>query len=201
MSKFKIKSKFCNGRGLTLIEILIVVSLMAMISLALYNAFNNGLKIWKLSQRLVVEEDIAIFFDKISQDLRNAYLHSKITFDGTEQRFAFPTIVRVIAPANPTLYQDQLGRVEYFYDAAERKLYRKQATYGQALGETFEDPQLIAKSIDQVRFRYIYLTQQEPKYSEQVLETIPSAVDVEVEFSDTKNRHLLHKLILIPIGS
>ncbi len=186
---------------MTLLEVLIVVSLIAMIALALYHSLTNGLRIWDKSRQLVVEEDVAIFFDKIRHDLDNTFWYSKIKFEGTEERCSFPTIVHVALDAERMSYQDQLGNVEYYFDGLAKKIYRRQASYGEALNGEFGPPQILAKDISRVKFQYIYLTEDEAKYSEQVLEVMPAAIDIEVEFSDRDGRRSFHKVIDIPIGS
>ena len=85
--------RLLSRRAMTLMEILIVVSLIAMMSVAIFNALSNGMKIWKRSQQMVIEEDIAVFFDKIAHDIRNAFVFSQFRFEGDELRFAFPTMV------------------------------------------------------------------------------------------------------------
>ena len=73
--------------GLTLIEILLVLSLVSIISIALYKALRNGLQVWERSRYLVVEEDIAIFFDKITQDIKNSYFIQRLDLKGRKRIF------------------------------------------------------------------------------------------------------------------
>src|SRR3989338_2632588 len=67
-----------SKKSFTLIEMLLVTSLMAMIGLAVYHSLVNGMKIWDASTRYTAEEDVALFFDKISQDIRSATNYSLI---------------------------------------------------------------------------------------------------------------------------
>ena len=193
-----------HPRAMTLIEILLVLSLVTMISIALYKALRNGLQVWERSRRLVVEEDIAIFFDKMSQDIKNSYLYSKIRFEGTEVNFLFPTIVRVTADAHSGAPRgelvDQLGRVHYFFDPQQRTIGKRAANYSQALKNKFGPPQILAQSIDRLKFRYYYRTDQGEVFSPKVLDTLPAGVDVEVLFSDKKGQRSIHKFIDVPIG-
>ena len=184
---------------------LLVTSLMAMIGLAVYHSLINGIKIWDVSNRYTVEEDIAIFFEKISQDLRNAFPYSKIDFRGDHQSIAFPRMVHVLSNSQGTSsggrYLDQIGKVEYYFDVTQKKILKKQADYGQALTGEFAQPQEMTGPVERLNIDYIYLTDKEEIHSEQVLETFPSSVQVEVTFSDNMGSHLMKKIIDLPMGS
>lgn len=181
---------------MTLIEILIVVSLISMLSLALYNAFSNGIRVWDKSQRLVVEEDIAIFFDKLSRDLRNTYSYSKINFVGADHRFTFPSRVLTLRGLQSGHdYIEQLGSVEYFYDFNEDAIFRRQANYGQSLSDQFDRPQLLVSSVDHLKFRYFYLTDDGEIFSLDALEGLPIGIEIEVQFSDNQGQRIVRKFI------
>ena len=191
--------------GMTLMEVLIVVSIVAVVSLSLFNAFSNGLKVWRLSQQLVLEEDVAIFLDRLSQDLRNSFLYSKIYFEGDHYDFAFPT--RVVTridfnktPDNPDDIEDQMGRVEYIFEPSRKLLVRRQANYSQALMKTFSDPRIMLEGVDRVEFKYIYLTEEKEIVSEQMLEILPASIKVEVDFSDQFGQRSIEKYIDLPLG-
>ena len=190
---------------MTLMEILLVVSLVSMVSVALYKVLSQGLRVWERSQQFVAEEDIAIFFEKITADLRNSYVFSKNRFEGTENKFIFPTIVRVAVDAPRGVghgeLADQIGRVEYFYDGQHRAIYKRTANYSRALRNTFDTPQFVAGLVDRLTFRYLYLTDNGELFSSKVLDVIPAGVDVEVLFSDKNGQRSMHKFVEIPIGS
>jgi len=206
LNEFRIRRRIHRSerKGMTFIEILIVASLISLISMALYNVLSNGIRVWERSRRMVIEEDVAIFFDKLSQDLRNTFYHSKIPFDGNEFRFSFPTMVRT--PANAGRGHSggedihQIGRVEYYYDTIEDKIYKRQANYGQAINERFGQPRLLLSSVEKFRFRYVYLTEDEEVMSDEVLEFLPSSIELEIEFFDDKGKRTMRKLIDVPIG-
>lgn len=192
-----------SSRGLTLIEILLVVSLVSLITLALYVSFANGLKVWERSRQLVLEEDMAIFLDKLSHDLRNTYTYSKVSAKGTSTRFVFPAIVHTMADPKMGLpedaYIDQMGQVEYYFDTTDKSIYRRQANYSQGLKEKFQNSLRLASSIDKLDFQYHYLTDTGEKISDEVLEYMPFGVDVKIEFSDKLGKHVIRRFIDIPL--
>ena len=192
-------------KGMTLMEILIVMSLLALVSLAIYHSLSNGIRVWERNRELVVEEDVVIFFDKLTQDLRNTYFYSKINFKGDEFRFSFPTIVYTPADKRSNIpegeFIEQMGRVEYYYDFNDNTLYRRQANYSQALNERFGRPRALVTSVDRIKFRYHYITDEEEIYTPEILDVLPSGVEVEVEFSDNQGQKMMRKFVDIPIGS
>ena len=191
--------------AMTLMEILIVISLVAMLSIALYHSVSQGIRIWEKSQRLVIEEDVVLFFDKLSQDLRNSFSYSSIPFEGHQFRLSFPALVQVSVEKpgryDKKDYKEQIGKVEYSFDPNKDCVIKKQAGYGQALSEEFSLSQEVLKSVQMVQFRYVYLTAEGEYLSPDVLEVIPASVEVTVEFSDQLGKRELHKLIDIPVGS
>ena len=197
---------FYRGHGgMTLMEILLVVSLIGIVSLAIYHALSNGIKVYQRHQRLVVEEDVVIFFEKLKQDVRQSFRYAKIPFKGDSYTFSFPTFVTTRADArsglNPDRYIDQLGRVEYSYDLNDDTIYRRQANYSQALSNQYGEKQALVTSVRDLKFRYFYFTDKTEEYSPEVLETVPYGVEVEITFSDARGTRSLKKFIHLPIES
>ncbi|HSV43921.1 MAG TPA: hypothetical protein VLJ10_05135, partial [Candidatus Bathyarchaeia archaeon] len=79
-----------NKISFTLIELLLVASLLSLISVSLYQALSNGLRVWQYTRRLSVEEDVMIFLDKLSADLRNSFDYSLFFFDEGKNYVSFP---------------------------------------------------------------------------------------------------------------
>lgn len=191
--------------GMTLMEILLVVSLVSMISLALYKSLANGIKVYQRSQRMIVEEDIAVFLDRLTGDLRNTFLFSQIAFEGSELKLSFPTIVRV--PADPSSdyppgeYIDQIGRVEYSFELYDDKLFYKVSDYGQGIDQNFNEPRVLLQNIKNIRFGYISITPEGEVVNPSAYGTLPATVQVEIEFSDEWGKKSIVREIDIPAGS
>ncbi len=189
---------------MTFIEILIVVSLLALIGGFFYRSLSQGLKIWKESRSLVLEQDIAIFFEKITYDLKNTFYYSRIGFAGKENQLTFATFVPTPAEqqdldedAGPI---DQIGKVEYLFDYNQKKLFKRIADYSQALRGNFQPEQLILSSLDNVTFRYFHLDSHHQFIPGDYSESIPSAVEIQVSYSDETGKKIVQKMISIPVG-
>ena len=188
----------------TLIEVLLVVSLLAVISIAVFNTFLNGMKIWNKSYRAIFEEDILVFFEKINMDLRNVVRYSQIRFEGDKNHLTFATLVKV--PSDPRRvfkeesYVNEIGRVEYYFDETDRAIVRRQAGYGQTFKNKFEPPRRLANTVNFLRFMYFYKTAEGYTMQKEGENIIPAAVGIEVEYGYEKDRRRMTKFIEIPIG-
>jgi len=187
---------------MTFIEIMLVVALIGMVSLALYKSFANGLRVWQKSRELIVEEDILIFFDKFAQDLRNTFVYTSLPFKGDIRRVDFPAFVwmpSMNSHEREGEFKDQMGRIEYSYDDAQKQIIRRQANYSQAMNGAYEMPQTVARFIDSLHFRYYYLTSSEEVFSEEVLEVMPAGIEVTVQFSDVNGTREIKRYFNIPL--
>lgn len=194
-----------NKSGLTFVEVILATALTAMVGVTIYQSLSMGIGVWQRSQQLNLEEDVVIFFDKLSYDLYNSFLFSQIKFEGNEFKIAFPTIVYTPADRRLNLgedvYVEQIGKVEYYYDLGADKVYRRQANYSQALRERYADPQELVAGVDNLRFRFYFLTERDELSSSEILDVLPTGVEVTVEFSDAKGKRTMRKFIDIPVGS
>ncbi len=203
MSKNVLKDK--KGKGFTLIEVLVTVSLISLLSFMLYSSLVNGLKIWKKSQQLVVEEDVAIFFDKISRGLQNTFNHSELKFRGNAQMISFPSLLNMLTDKKSSLgegkYVQQMGQVKYYFDKETGAIFEQKANYGQALNNVFSNPRKIVGGITSFQILYYYLDGDKEVEGNKIEEQIPNAVKVEVLFQEGLRSKILNKWINIPVGN
>ena len=189
--------------GFTLIEALLVVSMIAMIGLTLYSTFSNGVKLWQRGQQFVAEEDISIFFDKIGGELRNTFEYSLIGFKGREKAISFPTFVHAplySSAKDKGFYVDQIGRVEYYFDSSKKKLFRRQADYGQALSGDSDAERPLLNNIESVQFNYFFVNRVAGRPERTTfMDEIPVMVRIDVEFVDEKGqKRTLNKIVALP---
>ena len=145
-----------SKKSFTLVEMLLVTSLIAVIGVAVFHSLADGLKIWEAAKVSAKEEDVALFFDKLSQDLHNATEYSLLKFDGNDDKLSFATIVRTMDPGESLSPEvvSQIGRVEYEFDQVRNVLLRRQAGYGQALAKKFDPPRPLVEAVSFVKFSY-----------------------------------------------
>jgi len=187
------------NRGFTLTEILLVAVMLSVIGLAVYNAFNNGIKIWKRIVRNVIEEDVSIFFEKISRDLKNSFEYTGIKFEGLPQRIAFATL---IVPRESKNSKYEIGYVAYFEDSMDKSINRQQQNYSQLYQDINPMPLKVVSNIKNLTFEYYYYDPNRDKASWESSwedeENLPLAVRVKVEFYEDNREKTLVKSISIP---
>jgi len=193
-----------TAKGFTMVETILVMGLLATISIAIFSTLSNGLKIWKRGYQSVLEEDLLIFFDKMSHDLHNAVDFTQLPLAGKTDSFTFATIIRTPADAKLSLdneYVKQIGKVGYYFDAAQKGIFRRQANYSLALENKYNQERLLAVDVRSVKFQYYYRKTKQFQLLPETTAQLPSAVRVTVDFGSTRHPQSMVKLIPIPVGS
>jgi len=191
-------------RAFTLTEVLLVSCMFAVISLAVFNAFSNGFKLWARGQHVMVEGDMAIFLDRIAEDLRQTVIITGIPFKGDSTQLSFPAIIIGPTDANGSRSAegtgDQIGAIQYTFDPDQKKIFRRQATYGQALKEQWSDPVEEANLVEDISMRYYFTANPGLDVKSQTDQGIPMGIMVDLQFMvDGQLRHM-RRFLLIPVG-
>lgn len=185
-------------------EILLVTAMITVISLAVYNAFSNGFKLWARGQHVTVEGDMSIFLDRISGDLRQTVLMSTIPFKGNSEELSFPAIILASTDINSSRTEEgtgrQIGAIQYTYDPAEKKIYRSQAFYGQALKEDWPQPQEVASLIEGIDLRYYFKADHGLQVKTQTEEGVPMGVMIDIQFLVDGQMVHMRRFMTIPVG-
>jgi hypothetical protein len=188
-------------RAFTFIEIMLTVAAFAALSTAVFTCLASGLRLWERGKALAVDEDVTIFFDRFSSDLRNAFSFSTIDFHGEESRLHFPTLVwtpadRVSVRADEGMV-DQIGAVEYSFDPGRGVLVRRQADYALAVKGAWGPEMTVVERVTALRLHYFYGTSPDPQMS---AEALPSGVEVELVISDGKFEKTFRRYVILPAG-
>ena len=172
--------------------------MLGVISLAIFSTFNNGFKIWQKINKPLAEEDLGIFFDKISQDLSNCFKSSSIPFTGDQNNLGIPTLVN-----SPRLKTRTLGLVVYSYDQQSGVLNRQQKDFSQIYSRQEDDPVHLLKNIRSFKLEYYYFDTQKQEYlwkEECSGVGIPLAVRVGLDLNDSSGTDKIIRTITIPVG-
>jgi prepilin-type N-terminal cleavage/methylation domain-containing protein len=193
-----------KNKAFTLTEILLVSAMFALISLAVFNAFSNGFKLWARGQHVMVEGDIAIFLDRIAEDLRQTAVISGIGFKGIGDELSFPAVIWGPTDASGWRAKEefggQLGAIRYIYDPSQKSVFRYQATYGQALKEQWSQPLEAAREIETIDFRYYFKTDRGLDIKSQTDEGIPMGLMVDVQYLVEGQIFHMRRFLVIPVG-
>ncbi len=185
-------------------EILLVAILMAVIGIATANVFANGLKLWAKSAQVIREADVIVFFDKFGADLRSSYVIDGIAFKGLGMEISWPGIIFTDADENSVraheVMVDQLGTVQYRFDPADKKIYRRQANYSQALKGRWGREVVVASHIEEVSFQYFFPADQGLHVKSMVDGEVPLGVSIDIRFEGDDYERRLHRFFPIMIG-
>lgn len=145
-----------NHRGLTFIELLLVVSLVSVVMLSVTQAFINGLKLWRSANQLNGSHQLTLFMDQFCQDLRHVQTIQTIPFKGLSQQLTFPTIAFI--EHDPYSWHQgrlwQMAAVRYDYDPENKIINRSYASYGEALKRRFPKAVEVLTGVQRVELRY-----------------------------------------------
>ncbi len=185
--------------GFTLIELLIVVAMMGAIGLALYGTLSSGIKIWQKSLETSPKEDLGIFFDKLSSDIRNSVKVTGMAFTGNQEGFKCPTIVN-----SAKLNARTVGEVKYKYESAAGKIRRHVLDYSDLYSVNDGTERYGIDGVKIAVFMYYIFdeTKQEYLWVEGVSgEDPPFAVSVELEITKGGKTERYEKTVGIPIAN
>jgi prepilin-type N-terminal cleavage/methylation domain-containing protein len=140
--------KRANMKGLTLVELLMVTAMLSIVSLAIFSTFSSGLRIWQRVNTKTPYEDLGIFFDKFSGDLRNSFKFKGLRFSGGYNSFGFPTLLD-----NRVLNVRTVGEVTYSYDFNKEAFNRNAKDFSQAFSNG-EGAEQQLNNVKSLRFQY-----------------------------------------------
>ena len=191
-------------RGFTLTEVLLVSAMFAVISLAVFNAFSNGFKLWARGQHVLVEGDTAIFLDRIAEDLRQTVIISGIPFKGNSTEVSFPAIISAPTDKNGSRAKEgtaaQIGAVRYTLDPSQKKIFRSQAIYGQALKSQWSGPVEVVSLIEDISLQYYFKADRGLDVKSQTDQGIPMGIMIDVQFLVEDQVFHMRRFMIIPVG-
>ena len=192
-----------SNRGFTLIEVMLAASIIAIVALALYATFASGIRVMSLVTRPVAEEDVDIFFEKLSRELQNSFHYAKIPFQGQNDRFSFATTIQT----DKKLGGDHgIGRVSYAYDSAHNAILRTQENVSQIYQELSGPSNKVFFPLSSLQVQYFKYDPAEKTYEwkEEWEETedkaIPLAVKVVLHVQGEEKEQGIARTIAIPVG-
>lgn len=196
--RYMIKKRRYRG-GFTLIEMMVVIVSMTVLALAIYSTLSSGVKIWQRLGSEVSAEDVDIFFEKLTADLRSAVVYKAIDFSGEEDGFSLPALV-----ASQRLNIKTVGKVEYSFDSG-KKIVRRSVTdfSGISREESPTTIQEVLRDVTSLRFEYYVYDKALKQYLWQSgwSEKVPIAIKVELEMERDGKSVNFAQTVGIPIGN
>ncbi|MBL7071963.1 MAG: type II secretion system protein [Candidatus Omnitrophica bacterium] len=203
----------CKKNAFTLIELMIAMSIFAVVAIALYSAFFAGISIWRRStEGGNIHQQIKFAMDDIARDFRNT-VHmttdeeSAFVFSGNSAEVSFITLEGAyLEEANISLRQ--LVKVKYEYDSAAGELIRMKAGKAEGFNIETAEKEVLFAGVDDCGFYYCYDSEEEfEPYSwedewDDEESRIPRGVRFVINVKAGKNNEKLSltKTMFIPAG-
>jgi len=194
-----------RNAGFTLVELLVVISLMALIGMSLYAMFASAMDMMRRVSRSEVAEDVAVLLEKFDREISSQVTFRGIPFDGKETSLSFPSRIELDKRA---LMNKGIGRVSYSFDESQRTFARSQENPNQIHKPEEEiKPTTALEGVTGVKFQYfVYLKASKvfewvPVWNSLENEgAIPSAVKVEFSCVRGEEDHVFTRTVAVPIA-
>lgn len=137
-------------KSFTLIELLLAITIFAVIASVIYSSFRLGTLSWRrIESDLSKYQRIRYALNSMSNDLANAFAHKEIQFLGEEKRIEFAGLIKT-----PNTNVENIGKISYFFlsdaEGETGRLMRQSLLYWQVkaeeLAEEVEEPLEIAEA-------------------------------------------------------
>ena len=196
--------------GFTLIELVLVTAILAVIGMAVYGTFSNGINIWKKVTEDSGAEDINLFFERISFDLRNSFKLTGLRFKGEATKVSFPSRIKYNGQDG---IENTIGEITYYIDQRKKTLIRREASYSEVYRKKFGSERILSENISSLQFKYYVYEENYKRYSWvthwqerdetfgiQVEERLPLIVKIIIGIPDNKDEQKFVKTVQLPAG-
>lgn len=180
-------AEFINGRGaFTLIELLLVVSLIAFIGLGIYKVVSNTVSMWNWFLNHGDDNAVLVFSLRLQEDIDNAFNYNLNDFYGSASAMKFSShSPQKFASGRPDKdgldydYMRRFYRIYYQFDREKEVIYRK--VYDLAEREVVYKSRILkdVKSVTFVYYVYDNITGKTTKMTS-FAGKLPRAVQVNV---------------------
>lgn len=139
--------------GVTLVELLVTVSLMALMGAAIVAVLSGGLRVWQRARTFGTQGQFALLaVDRLRRDLHNVRRSARIPFEGAYDRCAFAAAGQSAVDGSPL---PEMGRLGYFLDEPRRRLCRSFVPYRLMRTRDLTDRcQPVLEDVTRARFSY-----------------------------------------------
>lgn len=204
----RFRGKLSEGKGMTLVEILIAVSIISFLGLVLYTIFYQGTKLWRRAALMQIDIDSDMVFEKMSSDLRNAYSGSPGQFTGKGGRVEFFSYSKNdLRDGSGSFTVKNPVRVRYAYQDDSHTLLRLEQDYRTLLSAKLEKQDApgtpVAEKVKECRFEYLHENPEKKTFQWKDFwndACPPKAVRVSLQFDDQKSAAIARKIIALPAG-
>lgn len=148
-----------NRRAFTLVEMLIVTAILGFVTLTLYSALSNGIRVWQRVRQPAAGEEVVLFLEKFTIDMRNAFAFKGLSCKGETTMFESATIV-----TSPRLQNTTVGKVSYIYNKDSKTLRREIYDYSAVVNGDAPQSSNIISGLEDFTFQYFMFDSQKKMF-------------------------------------
>lgn len=194
----RLNRRFRSERGFSLIELLVVTTLVPIVAITIYANFSAAVKLWRGLQSETPYEEMELFTRKASADFLNTFHFASIPFSVEEDKLTFAAF----STGPETMGGDRaIAEVSYFFDKDNHAVVRQERTLNEIYREKPGRKSALCRDALAFRVEFFSLDDQTHAYvwtdAWQSPDTLPTAVRLVIQQSSGT----LQRTFLIPAGS
>lgn len=189
-----------NDSGFSLVEMLLASAILPIVFFAVFANMSSGMRVWKMFNQPVSQEDTVIFLDRAHHDLSNAFAFTPVPFTGESSRVVLAG--RVNAPK--TLGgEDGIGRISYFYDDSKNAIIRQEWDISEIHKNQAGQSRVVMEGVSGFFLEYLTYVPTESAYVwkdvwEPTRRPLPAAVRMTISRS---SQETISRSFLVPNGN
>ena len=148
-----------------MVELLVVLSILAMVAGVLIATVSGGTQVWKRIHCLGGQnENLLVAFEDIRKHLQNYRSFSPIAFEGKFDELNFPTLVT--STSKEGLERLEPGIIKYYVNESKGYLCKSEFSYRDAGAYRYKEScSIVAEDIERLRFQYYAFNPDEKSFS------------------------------------
>lgn len=145
-------------------ELLVAVSIFAVIAVSLYSIFSGGIQIWKRQEKgFVYNHTVRLVFDTMARELRNAINYSQAPQAATAETQAEMKLLKFTGEEKKltfiTLAGTEIEKVDYIFEetAQDKGQLRKKTVFQKdGFKEEKQKDSILIQGLEGLSFEYVY---------------------------------------------
>ena len=182
-----------------MIEMAVAAAMVGLLGLAIFAAFNNGVRVFQRVKQPLVQEDLAVFLSKFTADV-----HNSLAFSRLQPVYAGSHLELVTQVKSPKLRSYSVGKVIYTYDPGSSTFFRQQYDMSDLYTQGAPGVSQAIAQVSALKFSYYVFDEQknEDVWVDDYTKTgFPQAVRLELDIGDGKDATKVTKTVTVPVSA
>jgi len=181
-----------NKSGYTLVEMIVVVTIMAFIGGVLFTIFSQGLNLWNRANTVRPGINVRFFVEKLTDDLRNAVSYESQALLGSKQAIEIRTLRKNRSQGEVF---DSLQSIRYDFDVKRRSIILRTIGYPDLLMDNKKNVResVVLEKIKNWNISYYTVDPENHTgswRSSWLGECQPGAIKINIDFDETRSRKI-----------